>query len=407
MILELNINYPEEKTINFESRLVRINLDEEKKKDMESNIGIEIKDAPPITKSLKRTDTIYSELFMKTLHDPDSYTDKYSCQCEELQGKDYQGEICPICHTKVEYVGENFAKTGWITTKDEYPFIHPNLYRSLCRYIGTSTLESILEPEIDLDENGNPVTKFSKSIAKKQAKRKYSKKNIDETFKGIGMIEFHKRFDEIMEYFHTKNKGKNEAFYEDIMNERDKIFAHSIPVYTTGLRPFKIEGNRFTFEGTNAMYNIMTKLVTKINDDTLSIHRMPKYRNILLWKLQDKYNELYKEIEAICANKKGVIRSLIGGRCGFTSRAVIVPDPTLRINEIDLSYHSLLELLQQTIINIMVRTYNISYNDAYMRFQRAQMSPDVRIREIIENIIKTSGVTVLINRNQSLGSVYR
>lgn len=397
--LEFNINYPDEKNIIFESKIVRIDLDKEMQKDIDEKIGFFIKDAPALTKSLKRTDTIYSELFMKTLHDPDSYTDKYSCKCEELQGKDYQGEICPVCHTKVEYVGENFAKTGWIQVKDEYPFIHPNLYKSLCRYIGTATLESILEPEIDLDENGNPITKFSKAIAKKQAKRKYSKKNIDEKFKGIGMIEFHKRFDEIMEYFHTKNKGKNEAFYEDIMKEKDKIFAHNIPVYTTGLRPFKIEGTRFTFEGTNAIYNIMAKLATKINDDTLSIHKMPKYRNILLWKLQDKYNELYKEIEAICANKKGAIRSLIGGRCGFTARSVIVPDPTLRINQIDLSYHALLELLQQTVINIMVRTYNITYNDAYMKFQQAQIVPNQRIREIIENIINTSGVTVLVNRN--------
>ena len=126
---------------------------------------------------------------------------------------------------------------------------------------------------------------------------------------------------------------------------------------------------------------------------------MPKYRNILLWKLQDKYNELYTEVEAICANKKGAIRSLIGGRCGFTARAVIVPDPTLRIDQIDLSYRALLELLQQTVINIMVKTYNISYNDAYMRFQQAQIVPDQRIKEIIENIINTSGVTVLVNRN--------
>jgi len=47
----------------------------------------------------------------------------------------------------------------------------------------------------------------------------------------------------------------------------------------------------------------------------------------------------------------------------------------------------------------MVRTYNISYNDAYMRFQQAQVVPDIRIREIIENIINTSGINILINRN--------
>jgi hypothetical protein len=66
--LEFNINYPDEKNITFESKIVRIDLDKEMQKDIDEKIGFFIKDAPPINKSLKRTDTIYSELFMKTLH---------------------------------------------------------------------------------------------------------------------------------------------------------------------------------------------------------------------------------------------------------------------------------------------------------------------------------------------------
>ena len=401
MELELNIVYPEGE--EFETKLETINLDQEKEIDMARGKGFLIKEPPVIQKALKRTDSIYSELFTKTLQDPDSYTDRYSCECKFLQGKDYDRMICPKCRTKVQFVGEDFEMTGWITIKEEYAVIHPNLYRSLSKYIGPSTLETILEPEIDLDENGNPVTKFSTKLAKKQVKRKYTKKkSSDETYKGIGLIEFRAKFEEIMEYFRVKNKGKNENYYTYLMANKDKIFTHSIPVYTTALRPFKVEnGSRFTFEGTNAIYNIMAKLAASINDDCISLYKMPKYRNILLWRLQDKLNELYNEIVAICEGKKGVIRNLIGGRCGFTSRSVIVPDPRLRIDEVTLSYHSLLELLQQTIINIMVRTYNISYNDAYMRFQQAQVVPDVRIREIIENIINTSGVNILINRNQS------
>ena len=138
-----------------------------------------------------------------------------------------------------------------------------------------------------------------------------------------------------------------------------------------------------------------------IRNDKLSMYNIPKYRNVILWNMQDRYNALYTEVVNICSGKKGIIRNLIGGRCSFTSRSVIVPDPTLRVNQVTLSYHTLLELLQQTIINILVRTYNIGYNDAYMRFKQAQIVPDQRIRDIIENIIATSdgGIPVLINRN--------
>jgi hypothetical protein len=61
------------------------------------------------------------------------------------------------------------------------------------------------------------------------------------------------------------------------------------------------------------------------------------------------------------------------------------------------------ELLQQTIINILARTYNISYADAYMRLFKAQLEPDIRIKEIIQNLINiNNGINVLVNRNPTI-----
>jgi DNA-directed RNA polymerase beta' subunit len=214
------------------------------------------------------------------------------------------------------------------------------------------------------------------------------------------MMEFHERFDEIMKYFLDKNKGNKRDYYDDIMANRDIIFMHNVPVYSTGLRPFKTEGKRFTFEGTNAIFNIMAKLAAKINNDELEMYRNKKYRNTLLWDMQEKYNKLYAEIENICSNKKGSVRMLIGGRCSFTSRLVIIPDPLLRIDEVKLSYYSLVELLQQTIINILASSFNISYAKAYMIWYKSQVVPNPRVREIIENLIRANnGINVLINRN--------
>lgn len=106
----------------------------------------------------------------------------------------------------------------------------------------------------------------------------------------------------------------------------------------------------------------------------------------------------------ICSGKKGVIKNLIGGRCCFISRLVIVPNPTLRVNQVTLSYHALLELMQQTVINILEKTYNIGYNDAYIKFRNAQIKEDPRIKSILENIIKTSdgGIPLLVNRNPTI-----
>jgi DNA-directed RNA polymerase beta' subunit len=402
MKLNIKMQYPYNEDYEYQTSIERINLDKEMEHDMEFGKGFFIKEPPPLNKALKRSDSIYSEKFMKTMQDPDAYSDRYSCECGHLQGRDYAGMECPICKKIVKFIGDDFEIFGWIHLKDEYSIIHPNLYKSLASYIGPSNLETILEPEIDLNENGKPISTVDKQLDKKTKKRKYTRraKKVDETYANIGMIEFKNKFDEIIEYFHDKNKQKKIELYEDIKANKDILFIHNIPVYSTGLRPFKTEGKRFTFEGTNAKFNIMAKVAAKINDDSLSIYKTRNYRNKLLWDIQEKYNSLYSEIENICSNKKGTIRMLIGGRCGFTSRLVIIPDPTLRIDEVKLSYYSLVELLQQSIINILSTSYNISYAEAYMRLFRAQLEPDKRIREIIENFIRANnGINVLVNRN--------
>lgn len=403
MALNFRISYPND--ANYETKLERIDLDNEMTLDMEKGKGFFIKEPPPINKALSRTDSIYSERFMKTIQDPDAFSDRYSCHCGFTQGRNYKDMICPNCKTKVRFVGDDFEIFGYIVIKDEYHIIHPNMYRILESYFGKNNFEAMLEPEIELDENGIAVTRNEEFIRRKLMKKRNGKKppKIDTTYAYIGMMEFYNKFDEILEYFHAKKKNDKKEYYDDIIENRNLIFTHSIPVYTTGLRPFKVEGERFTFEGTNTLFNIMAKLAADINNDTFLMYKNVGYRNSLLYRLQDQYNTLYKEIEKILSGKKGALRNLIGRRCGFTSRSIIVPDPKLRSDEVKLSFHTLLELFQQTIINILVRTYNIGYADAYMRFFYAQLVPDPRIKEILENLIKTSGgIPVLVNRNPTI-----
>ena len=59
-------------------------------------------------------------------------------------------------------------------------------------------------------------------------------------------------------------------------------------------------------------------------------------------------------------------------------------------------------MLQQQIVNILVRNYNISPSEANSRWERAIAKKDDRIAEIIDNLIKASGegLPFLINRNK-------
>ena len=113
------------------------------------------------------------------------------------------------------------------------------------------------------------------------------------------------------------------------------------------------------------------------------------------------FNEVYNQIRDILASKKGDLRSAIGGRYSFSSRSVIKQDVNLKADEVRLPFHGLCELLQQVIINILVKSYQISYSAAYKKWYKAQITGyDKVIWDIIDGLIKDSpygGLPVLIN----------
>jgi len=182
------------------------------------------------------------------------------------------------------------------------------------------------------------------------------------------------------------------------MDNLPNVFIRSIPVFTTHLRPFFLEGKTLSFGDVNKIYNLLSKLAASVNKDNLRIFKKKKSKNQLLFDIQDEYNKLYKEIESILAQKKGIIRSLFGGRYNFTSRSVIIPNPKLRVDEVTLPYLGLVELLQQRIINVLQKSHNITYSEAYKIWYKSQIKKDNRVHNIIEGLIKAShnGIPVLI-----------
>ena len=251
------------------------------------------------------------------------------------------------------------------------------------------------------------MVKVRKKYTNKKGKGGKSSK-IESPFTGIGILEFKERFDEIMDYYYkVYNTPNKRAMYKSIMKDRDKIFTQSIPVYTTLLRPYDPDQKSFYYEDSNRYFTMMNKLVDELNKyKKLKMNEKRMVNDELLYNLQMKYGKLYKNIENILQKKKGVARSVLGGRYNFSSRCVIVPDPELRIDEISLPYKCLIELLQQRIINILQKGYNKSYSDAYNIWYRANIKEDPMVKNIIETLINNDnsgrGLPCIINRNPTI-----
>ena len=388
--LELNVHlqYPYNDEFDYETHLKMIDLDAEREDDIKSGKGFIISSPRGIKKDVKNQDGIFSSRYGNTISDADSFDGRHRCECGLLKGAINHGMICDSCGTMVKYVDDDMSIFGWLILKEPYYYIHPNLYRSLEAFIGVTRLDNIIGPIVQMDKNGKEVT------------RTYKK---DEMFAGIGMMDFKERFDEVMDFYLKKYPNKRN-YYEHIKANQSLVFTRSIPVFTTLLRPTKFDNASLKYEKTNENYNMISRLVVEVNKDKLRIDRKKKNKLDSLYDIQVQVNAIYTELKEIMSKKKGDIRSAVGGRYCFTGRSVIAQAVDLMPDQIRLSYHTLCEMLQQVIINILQRTYNFSYANAYKYWYKAQLQYNDIVASIIENLIKDSdgGLPIIINRNPTI-----
>ena len=401
--------YPHNPGYTYESYIDVIDFDRERDADLLSGNGFIIKPSKNIKKELKAENGIFSPKFGQTLSDVNPFIDRYKCRCGKLKGRVNNGLRCPECKTICEYVDDNFSYFGWMVLEDPFVILHPAFYKKIEAFLGKGQAvqgakRSKLENILDVSDTIRNATSMSTTLSVED-------KPKDEPYFGIGMVEFSERFDEIMMYY-LKKRPNRQDYYDDIYSHRDMVFTHSIPVFTTLLRPFEVKDNNMSFEKTNGMYSMMNKLVATINKNKSRMEREPKAKNQALYNLQKKFMELYTELEAILSGKKGDFRCLLGGRYNFSSRSVIVQNPDLRIDQVILPTVALTVLLEQRIKNILHRFYNIQPAEAHAEWYKSTIEPTVRIKGIIQSIIDDyrskglPGIPLIINRNPSIRNPY-
>lgn len=397
--MSTSLTYPHDDFYDHESYLEIIDFDKECEMDIATGHGFRVEPAGRnIKKDLKAEDGIFSPKFGQTLADTNPFIDRYKCRCGKLKGRLNSGMRCPECGKLCEFVDDDFSYFGWMVLDDPFVIIHPAFYKKIESLLGKGisiqgAKRTKLENILDINGTQTPLTGKAEDT-----------KLREEPYFGIGMVEFVKNFDEIMSFYIKKKPGRKDV-YDDIYDHRKIVFTHSIPVFTTLLRPFDIRDGNMTYEPTNAMYTMMNKFVTKINENKTKMQREPKIKNQQLFNLQKKYMELYDELENILSGKKGDFRCLLGGRYNFSSRNVIVQNPDLRIDEITLPAVALTIMLEQRIKNILCRMYNMSPTEANDEWYKATIKPTKKINGIIQTIIDDfkskgmKGIPILINRN--------
>lgn len=250
--------------------------------------------------------SIHSPLYGTDWRDEHAFEDQCSCKCGNLIGRRYMDNetICPKCGSPVRYISTNLRKTGWFVL-DRNNIINPGMYKKLAWYFG--------------DKNFYQMLKF---VPEKERESHMDSKTPP--FYGIGMIEFYDRFDEILEWYHGRNK-KHDG-YDFFRIHREEIFTHSIPCYNMMLRKWMQRNGDVKYSDEDKIFMKLFSDHMLLNDNFEWQRRVDYRKNRkkdtsylrkenILHRIQGYVNELWDLSFESIERKEGIINEqILGGR---------------------------------------------------------------------------------------------
>lgn len=368
-------------------RLKRLNWDAEFYSDLLKGNAFIITEPSEITLDGSKHKSLYgpqSPLYGTTYEDEQSFIERYRCRCGSFKGRQFEGEICPICGQPVDFKDSDINVTGWISLGDNR-IISPYYFNVLQGAIGKSVFPDIIYAKYKITTDGRKVKPTEEDQETKPSS----------PYAGIGVDAFYDNYENIIRYFMSIKKNKTRTL-ELLLKQKRCVFISHIPVASTLLRPQSITSDTFYFNSIDKIINTTFSLSENLKNC------VDVERDYILQRLQTKVNDMWNIYFEELNGKEGLIRGeLLGGSLNYTSRNVIVPSPDLHDNEIDLSYHTFLEVFKYKIIWYLMKLDDITLSKAYAIWKQASTFND-KVYEVMQYIIEKEDVKVLINRNPTL-----
>ena len=265
----------------------------------------------------------------------------YTCQCGTYYGVYHKVGKCKTC--EVDIVNSTERRKRFAKIVLPMKVVNPIFY-DLITTLGPSKIKK----EIDL------LMKNDKSILYKD-KTDDMYKVVTDTKLIPGGSEKWDKLDAIYKLvencidIHLKNKIGNDKYWNIAKDNIDQLLLHEILVLPPDLRPASkgLSKNSHAVDKINRYYmQILTKKET-MDRTSPDIDKNKQLYYSFYIHLQNDVNELYSNILEKLAKKEGLIRgNILGKRIDFSGRGVIVPDPTLELDECCLPYIMILDLFK-------------------------------------------------------------
>ena len=349
-------------------------------------------------------------LFSETIFGNFETEQEYTCKCHSMTGKFYEGCTCPKCNTVVTFVESNINKCGWIDLSgnkyredgtiaeygEGFKIIKYISYMFLEKLIGKNNLKKIITTPNIITIDGDLDYDTIKEIQNSAPECKYWH---------IGLVEFYKKYNEVISYYYSINKVNDEKLFEFLYDPLE-VWTDKIPVISTLLRPALRTADGLKLDAINTIYVRLIKNNRILNS---KVNQLQLIQNSTLEIIQAEYFQLSEQILENISGKKGLIRQQIcGTRIDFTARNIITPAHAgVGMGEVILPYLTFLELWKYEIINILHNVKNISIKEADNIVRNAKNNFNREVYLIMKKMIADEECAILLNRNPTiaLGSI--
>ena len=265
----------------------------------------------------------------------------YTCQCGTYYGVSGSGGTCGIC--LVDVVNSNVRRKRFAKITLPIPVVNPLFYDLVCDLGGRKV--KVCMDHLMRDENS--IMTLSDDGALWEVVRKDPENILPDSL--VGTVAIKTLITDLAE----SAVALGETAWQVVLDNIEQLIINEVIVLPPDLRPASKKVSKTGEVSSDKINRYYTQILTKLEAMRDSVADVFSDRNLYYnyyRQIQKDVNELYAYILEKLSKKEGLIRgNILGKRIDFSGRAVIVPDPTLRMEECSLPYLMFLELFKLKI----------------------------------------------------------
>lgn len=340
-------------------------------------------------------------LYKKKFHEHGLFSEQifgplknYTCQCGTYHGMSNSGTTCKICG--VDIVTSRERRTRFAKIVLPVPIVNPIFY-DLVVTLGGSQIKKPLDI----------LMRNERSVLYINTKNEHFVTEEDDSVwtsdKFPRKLERTDAIFELVNWLATDLQDIPQ--WKFVYDNLDKLLMKEILVLPPDLRPtskIKSGKDQMRSDEINRFYSYILNNKETMEETFIDIIKKKDLYYTYFRQLQKLVSNLYEYIIEKMSKKEGLIRgNILGKRIDFSGRAVIVPDPTIKLDECSLPYTVILELFKLQVSKRLIESGKFRFqNEAVDFIDKCIELDDPILSKLCENVVKDE--VCLLNRQPSL-----